>query len=226
MVRPAVQREAVAHLQARLGLSERRACKIVGADRKMVRYQSIRPPETELRQRLRDLANEHRRFGYRRLFVLLRRDGKPSGINRLYREEGLTVRKRRAGRKAVGPRAPKGPAVCKGMTGIQQNLAEETVINGLQHELMQAWAYERFRKQVAQHLKEQSRAASDEQRLYERLILEKETTRGNLMTALKRGLIDDDTIAEVNDPNEEPKRLRAKLEGLTPEHVALPDDLT
>lgn len=58
---------------------------------------------------LRDLANMRRRFGYRRLFVLLRRDGEPSGINRiyrLYREEGLTVRKRRARRKAVGTRAP------------------------------------------------------------------------------------------------------------------------
>ncbi len=104
-----MKREAVAHLQARLGLSERRACKIVGADRKMIRYQSIRPPETELRQRLRVLANERRRFGYRRLFVLLRRDGETSGINRiyrLYREEGLMVRKRRARRKAVGTRAP------------------------------------------------------------------------------------------------------------------------
>jgi len=104
-----VKRAAVAHLQAKLGLSERRACKIVGADRKMIRYRSIRPPETELRQRLRDLANERRRFGYRRLFVLLRREGEPSGINRIYRldrEEGLAVRKRRARRKAIGTRAP------------------------------------------------------------------------------------------------------------------------
>jgi len=109
MVGPAVKRDAVAHLQARLGLSERRACKIVGADRKMIRYRSCRPADTELRGKLRDLANERRRFGYRRLFVLLRRDGEPSGINRiyrLYREEGLAVRKRRARRKAVGTRAP------------------------------------------------------------------------------------------------------------------------
>jgi len=99
MVGPAVKREAVACLQARMGLSERRACAIVGADRKMVRYQSRRPPD----------ANERRRFGYRRLFVLLRREGEPSGINRIYRlyhEEGLTVRKRRTRRKAVGTRAP------------------------------------------------------------------------------------------------------------------------
>ncbi len=68
-----------------------------------------RAPDTALRGRLRDLANKRRRFGYRRLFVLLRREGEASGINRiyrLYREEGLTVRKRKARRKAIGTRAP------------------------------------------------------------------------------------------------------------------------
>lgn len=109
MVGPAAQREAVAHLQAELGLSERRACSIVSADRKMIRYRSCRRPDTELRIELRELAHARRRFGYRRLFVLLRQRGEPSGINRiyrLYREEGLTVRKRRARRRAVGVRAP------------------------------------------------------------------------------------------------------------------------
>ena len=109
MVGPVVQRAAVAHLQAKLGLSERRACQIIGADRKMIRYKSRRAPDIALRKRLRDLANERRRFGYRRLFILLRREGEPSGINRIhrvYREEGLTVRKRRARRKAIGTRAP------------------------------------------------------------------------------------------------------------------------
>jgi transposase InsO family protein len=108
MVGPASKRAAVAHLEAKLGLSERRACSIVGADRKMIRYRSRRPPDTELRARLRELANQRRRFGYRRLFILLRREGESSGINRihrLYREEGLTVRKRRARRKATGTRA-------------------------------------------------------------------------------------------------------------------------
>lgn len=75
----------------------------------MVRYQSQRAPDTAMRCRLRDLANERRRIGYRRLLVLLRREGEASGINRiyrLYREEGLTVRKRKARRKAIGTRAP------------------------------------------------------------------------------------------------------------------------
>ena len=104
-----MKREAVAYLRAGHGLSERRACRIVGADRKMIRYRSQRAPDTAPRGRLRELANERRRFGYRRLFVLLRREGEPSGIDRiyrLYREEGLTVRKRRARRKAVGTRTP------------------------------------------------------------------------------------------------------------------------
>ena len=109
MVGPAAKREAVAHLRSVLEMSERRACSLVAADRTMVRYRSRRPPDCALRARLRELANQRRRFGYRRLFVLLRREGEPSGINRiyrLYREEGLTVRKRRARRKAVGTRTP------------------------------------------------------------------------------------------------------------------------
>lgn len=61
--------------------------------------------DTALRGRLPELANGRRRFGCRRLFVLLRREGGPSGINRiyrLYRAEGLTVRKRKArGRRSL-----------------------------------------------------------------------------------------------------------------------------
>ncbi|WP_085989785.1 IS3 family transposase [Rhizobium sp. CCGE 510] len=109
MVGPVAKRDAVTHLKTVMGLSERRACQIISADRKTIRYRSSRPPEVELRAKLRDLANERRRFGYRRLFVLLRREGEPSGVNRiyrLYREEGLSVRKRKARRRAVGTRAP------------------------------------------------------------------------------------------------------------------------
>jgi len=109
MVRPAAKREAVAYLREHFQMSERRACSVLAADRKMIRYVSRRPPETELRERLRDLANERRRFGYRRLFILLRREGEASGINRiyrLYREEGLGVRKRKGRKRAIGVRAP------------------------------------------------------------------------------------------------------------------------
>ena len=109
MVRPAAKREAVAHLQSRFGMSERRACAVIAVDRTVIRYRSVRPDDSALRRRLRELAQERRRFGYRRLFILLRRDGEASGISRiyrLYREEGLMVRKRRNRRKAIGTRAP------------------------------------------------------------------------------------------------------------------------
>ena len=96
------------HLQKHHGASERRACSVVGQARSGQRYQSWKN-DAGLQEKLVRLAGERRRFGYRRLFVLLRREGEPSGINRIYRlysEEGLTVRKRKARRKAIGTRAP------------------------------------------------------------------------------------------------------------------------
>ena len=54
-------------------MSQRRACRLIEADRRMVRYQSRRPSDKDLRDRMRELAAERRRFGYRRLHVLLRR---------------------------------------------------------------------------------------------------------------------------------------------------------
>jgi putative transposase len=70
MVTPAAKREAVAHLQTALG--ERRACAVVGADRKSMRYRSCRGDDGDLRSRLRELAPRRRRFGYRQLHILLR----------------------------------------------------------------------------------------------------------------------------------------------------------
>ncbi len=108
MVTPAVKREAVAHLKAQFGLSERRACQIAGADRKMVRYRSQRA-------RIRRCGDD--------CGILPMSDaGSATGGSRAaparggavgdqphlpaLRQEGLTVRKRKARRKAVGTRAP------------------------------------------------------------------------------------------------------------------------
>ena len=109
MVRPVACREACLHLRAAFGMSERRACRLIGADRTSVRYRSKRPADTDLRARLRDLAHERRRFGYRRLPVLLRREGHAVNwkrVYRLYREERLTVRRRGGRKRALGTRAP------------------------------------------------------------------------------------------------------------------------
>ncbi len=95
---PAQRRAAVQWIQARYGLSERRACRLVGVGRSTLRYRSrARTDEPSLRQRLRELAAERPRFGYRRLHGLLRREGmivNHKRIERLYQEEGLAVRRR------------------------------------------------------------------------------------------------------------------------------------
>ena len=90
-------------------MSERRACRVIDADRKSVRYRSTRDDDVDLREKLRELANQRRRFGYRRLHILLRREGimiNRKKTQRLYKEEGLAVRRRRSRRRAVGTRAP------------------------------------------------------------------------------------------------------------------------
>jgi putative transposase len=109
MVTPGAKREAVAHAREHHGLSERRACQLIGVSRRVVRYQSARSDDAALRARLRELAAERRRFGYRRLGYLLAREGmKPNHkkLLRIYREEGLRVRRRGGRKRALGTRAP------------------------------------------------------------------------------------------------------------------------
>ena len=82
---------------------------MIDTDRTSVRYQATRPDDAALRERLRALAQERRRFGYRRLHVLLRREGQlvnRKRVQRLYREERLTVRRRGGRKRAVGTRRP------------------------------------------------------------------------------------------------------------------------
>lgn len=109
MVTPAAKREAIALLQERLEVSERRACTMIGICRMTVRYRSRRPDDSRLRERMRALADERRRFGYRRLHILLRREGyvvNHKRLFRLYREERLMVRRRGGRKRAMGTRAP------------------------------------------------------------------------------------------------------------------------
>jgi putative transposase len=103
MVTPAVKREAVVHLCSAFEVSERRACSVIEVPRMTVRYSSRRLDDLGLRERLRTLAHERRRFGYRRLHVLLRREGymvNHKRVYRLYREERLLVRRRRGRKRA------------------------------------------------------------------------------------------------------------------------------
>ncbi|EKA48113.1 hypothetical protein PACI27_0221, partial [Pseudomonas aeruginosa CI27] len=85
-------------MQARTGISERRACQLIGLSRSVLRYQPRASVQNELQAQLVELAQERRRFGYRRLHILLRRAGvqvNHKRIYRLYRAAGLMVKRRR-----------------------------------------------------------------------------------------------------------------------------------
>jgi putative transposase len=109
MVTPAARREAVVHLRVAYEVSERRACSALGTDRASVRYCSRCPDDRAVRSRLRELASVRRRFGYRRLHILLTREGiamNHKRLRRLYGEERLQVRRRGGRKRALGTRAP------------------------------------------------------------------------------------------------------------------------
>jgi putative transposase len=109
VVTPAAKRQVVVHACTTHEVSERRACQALAIDRSMVRYCSLRPDDGAVRLRIRELAQVRRRFGYRRLHFLLKREGlamNQKRFRRLYREEGLQVRKRGGRKRALGLRAP------------------------------------------------------------------------------------------------------------------------
>src|SRR5260370_25117473 len=109
MVTPAGRGEAVRELGVGCEVSERRACTALEVDRSSVRYRSWRPDDAMARARLRELAAIRRRFGYRRLHILMSREGllmNHKKFRRLYREERLQVRRRGGRKRALGTRAP------------------------------------------------------------------------------------------------------------------------
>ena len=109
MVTPADERKAVAHLVEHHEMSERRACKAIGCCRMTIRYESSRPDDGALRERMKAIAHERRRFGYRRLHVMLGREGfvvNHKRLFRLYCEEKLKVRRRGGRKRAMGTRRP------------------------------------------------------------------------------------------------------------------------
>lgn len=112
MVTPEQRRTAVTIAMEAAALTERQACHFTGFARSSQRYMSRRPCRHELRDRLRSLATERPRWGYRRLHIVLVREGHRINqklTRRLYREEGLAVRRRSRKRVAMA-RVPKPTA--------------------------------------------------------------------------------------------------------------------
>jgi putative transposase len=130
MVSPQAKRQAVDVLMEERGLGVTRACGLVGISRSLYRYQR-RPDPVELVARLRELAAVKRRYGYRRLHVLLKREGfavNRKRVQRLYREAGLTVRRRK--RKRIGPAErrplpkPEAPNISWSMDFVSDGLGD------------------------------------------------------------------------------------------------------
>jgi putative transposase len=112
-VKPAQKRAAAQFFRVGFRVSERRACRLAGVARSSYRYRSVAADQTPLRLRLRDLAATRVRYGYRRLHVLLRREGwqiNHKRVYRRYREEGLAIRVKRRKKLTSASRVPPPPA--------------------------------------------------------------------------------------------------------------------
>jgi putative transposase len=112
-VKPAQKRAAAHYFRVGFRVSERRACRLAGVARSSYRYRSVAVDQTALRLRLRELAATRVRYGYRRLHILLRREGwriNHKRVYRLYREEGLGIRVKRRKKLASASRVVSPPA--------------------------------------------------------------------------------------------------------------------
>ena len=109
LLTPSSRRMAVTWAIEEKGYSQRRACRLVGLQPKTYRYASREADERRPRSGCASWRRQRRRFGYRRLHILLRREGillNHKKLYRLYREERLTVRSRGGRKRALGTRAP------------------------------------------------------------------------------------------------------------------------
>ncbi len=125
------KRKAVGFLMSEMGLSERRACRIVGLARSVQQYRPMPKDDAAAIKRMKELASENRRYGYLRLHAMLRREGlvvNPKRTYRLYTEQGLQVRtkKRRKlpRRDRVAPQVPEKPMQRWSMGFVGDQLAD------------------------------------------------------------------------------------------------------
>ncbi|GAC1430248.1 MAG: hypothetical protein NVSMB62_27670 [Acidobacteriaceae bacterium] len=132
------RRQAAGFLQAEFEVSERRACSVVELPRATCRYESLKVEDPKLREDLRQLAAERPRFGYRRLHLMMKRKGWTINhklIYRIYRQEGLTVRrrirKRIAGARRQPPDLPTRPDQRWSMDCVSDALADGRVFRTL-----------------------------------------------------------------------------------------------
>jgi putative transposase len=149
MVKPAVKRKAVALLGEVLQVSQRRACRTLGVNRQTMRYRSKRD-DTVLREGLIAEAAQYRRFGYKRLAIMLERKGHHYNLKkiyRVYRELGLMVKRRKGRKRALSIRVPL-PLADKPNQIWSLDFMEDALFNGRKIRIfgvMDQWAREGLR---------------------------------------------------------------------------------
>jgi putative transposase len=131
VVEPAAKRDVVAYAEKTFQLSQRRACRLIKVPRSTVQYKKLPDRNAWLRRRLQELASHKRRYGAPRLHYLIRREGKivnHKRLERVYREEGLSLRKRKKRRHTAAPRVvipkPEKPNKRWSMDFASDNLAQ------------------------------------------------------------------------------------------------------
>ena len=85
LLKPGARKHAADWAMTEKNHNQRRACALAGLDPRVYRRRSSRPEDQGLRQRLKELSGERRRFGYRRLHILLNREGWKVNWKKLYR---------------------------------------------------------------------------------------------------------------------------------------------
>lgn len=126
------RRQVVGKVQAAIGISERRALRFTGFARSTIRYRSSRDPQEELCRRIREWAAQKPRWGYRMIHLKLRREGWPVNrkrVQRLYRAEGLAVRRRGKRKRAQVPR-PIRTALTRPNERWSMDFLSDTLSNG------------------------------------------------------------------------------------------------
>lgn len=113
---PQAQRACCIAVIENHGYSERKACQLVGGNRASVRYRSQKPDELLLKEKITEIAHQKRRYGYRRIHILLKRDGiqiNHKKLFRIYKQLGLKVLKRTGRKRALGQRVVPMPLIRK-----------------------------------------------------------------------------------------------------------------
>ena len=109
MVRPADRKEAIIYLEEHFKISERRSCRVLKVNRAVFRRQPTRDEQAFLRMRIKEIASVRIRYGYRRIHVVLRREGWAINVKRVYRlykQEGLNLRGKTKRKRISQSRVP------------------------------------------------------------------------------------------------------------------------